>query len=138
MNLYVIDASIAVKWFLPEVYSEKALEILGEDAAFMAPEFLKLEFDSVLSKWCRSGRLEKSISMEIRHTFRELPITYIDHGTVENIAFHYASHAPVTLYDALYLMTAELYEARVVTADAKLADSVSGLPERELVRLISH
>ena len=136
MNLYVIDASVAVKWFLPEVHSEKALEILREDAVFMAPEFLKLEFDSVLSKWCRSGRLEKSISMDIRRNFRELPITFIDHEIIENIAFHYASHAPVTLYDALYLMTAELYEARVITADVKLADSISGLPERELVRLI--
>lgn len=136
MNLYVVDASVAVKWFLPEVKSEKALEILEEDAALIAPGFLKLEFDSVLSKWCRSGRLDKVLSDEIRQTFWDLNIKYVDHDAVSNLAYHYASNAPVTLYDALYLMTAELYRGRLITADEKLADSLSGLHQRKLVRLI--
>ena len=136
MKLFVVDASVAVKWFLPEVKSKKALEILDEEAALIAPGFLKLEFDSVLSKWCRSGRLDNTLSDEIRQTFRDLNIKFIDHDAISELAYHYASNAPVTLYDALYLMTAELYQGVLVTADGKLAESVSGLHQRKLIRLI--
>ena len=35
---YVVDASVAVKWFVPEIHSEHALLLLRKRFALQAPE----------------------------------------------------------------------------------------------------
>ena len=44
----VVDASVAVKWFLPEIDSDQALALLASDAVFHAPELLRLEIANAL------------------------------------------------------------------------------------------
>ena len=48
MNRLVVDASVAVKWLLPEVLAEAALRAARQESEFVAPEFLAAEFVSVL------------------------------------------------------------------------------------------
>ena len=55
---YVIDASVAVKWFVPEVHSEHALRLLRKKFALLAPELIQAEFGNILWKKCRAGELD--------------------------------------------------------------------------------
>jgi len=48
VNRLVVDASVVVKWFLPEVLAEAALRVAQQENGFVAPEFLAAEFASVL------------------------------------------------------------------------------------------
>jgi len=57
VTAYVIDASVILKWFIPEDYSEPALRLKHAGAQFHAPAFLSLEVGSVLSKKRRRGEL---------------------------------------------------------------------------------
>ena len=54
---YIIDASVVVKWFIPEEHSEPALRLKDSDARLHAPAFLTLEVGNVLYKKRRRGEL---------------------------------------------------------------------------------
>ena len=48
MSCYVIDASVAVKWFVPETYSQAALHFLDVDHELIAPDLLIPELGNTL------------------------------------------------------------------------------------------
>jgi predicted nucleic acid-binding protein len=45
MSVYVVDASVAAKWFFEEAYSEDASRPLHAKYRLHAPDFLLLELD---------------------------------------------------------------------------------------------
>ncbi len=57
MTSYVLDASVVIKWFVPEAHSESALKLREVDGQFHAPAFLTLEIGNVLAKKCRRNEL---------------------------------------------------------------------------------
>lgn len=126
MSTFVPDASVVIKWFLPEEKRDEAIEILESRPKFVAPEFLKVEFDSVLAKWNRSNRLEISKSREVRELFNELTIYFVSYDLISDLSFEYSSKLPITFYDSLYLVTGILYGCEMITYDKKLAQSVTG------------
>ena len=46
MSVYVIDASIAAKWFFDENLSGAARGVLNQEHRLFAPDFFLLEMDS--------------------------------------------------------------------------------------------
>jgi predicted nucleic acid-binding protein len=48
MNSWVVDAGVAIKWFLPEDDTESALRLRGHNHRPHAPDFMLLETDNVL------------------------------------------------------------------------------------------
>ena len=52
MNHLVIDASVAVKWFVPEIYSDVASTLLDSKHHLIAPDLLFIEIGSVV--WSRT------------------------------------------------------------------------------------
>lgn len=50
MTRYVVDASVAIKWFLPEVHSEPASRLLREERYLLVPDLIWAEFGNVLGK----------------------------------------------------------------------------------------
>jgi len=136
MSIYIPDASVAVKWFLTEESRDEAIQLLESNTKFVAPDYLKVEFDAVLSKWNRSGRLNFDTSIEIRKLFRRIQIHYVEYSFISQLAFEYSSRIPITHYDALYLVTAKLYESVMITYDWKLANSVRETELQEYVRML--
>lgn len=71
----VIDASVAIKWYVPEAGSQEASAILDRPETLLAPDLLAAEFGNVLWKkvsagpywrtasWCSDGR---SCTKEVR------------------------------------------------------------------------
>ena len=53
---FVVDASVAIKWFLPELYGDAALRLLREGHSLVAPDLLFPEVGNVL--WKRVRRRE--------------------------------------------------------------------------------
>ena len=124
MKRFVLDASVVVKWFLPEIHQIESFDLLKSNPVLIAPEFLKVEFDSILSKWCRSGRLNYERAEEVRTVFNKIKIYFVGLDDIADISFEVSAKLPVTYYDALYLCTAKLYECKMVTFDRKLYKSV--------------
>ena len=55
MSEVVVDASVAVKWFVAEAGSDRALGLLSDGVTRIAPEFVIAEVDTALSRRERQG-----------------------------------------------------------------------------------
>jgi predicted nucleic acid-binding protein len=55
----VIDASVAIKWFVPEPLSDQAERLLDGGDSLFAPDFLLIEFGNIIWKKVRLGELAR-------------------------------------------------------------------------------
>jgi len=125
VSQYVVDASVAAKWFLNEKHSDAACLILRRGNELHAPDFFLLEIDNLLVKRIRRGDISRRHADEIRAALRRFDISYHPFTPMRNEAFELASQACLSLYDSLYIVLAILIRGRMVTADRKLYDALA-------------
>jgi predicted nucleic acid-binding protein len=123
---YVVDASVAVKWFVPEIHSGHALRLLRKRFALQAPELIQAEFGNILWKKCRAGEFDGTTAGEILGSFKRSPLVVHPHGALLKLAWEIALKYRQTFYDSLYLALAMTEKARLVTADRKFYDALAG------------
>lgn len=116
---YIIDASVILKWFIPEEHSERALRLKDSDARLHAPAFLTLEVGKVLSKKRRRGELTTQDTEDIWRAFRRAPIRRHADEALVLAAFDLAQHTKQSVYDSLYLALAMKLDLPFLTADGK-------------------
>ncbi len=61
MSLYVVDASVAAKWFFPEIHTEAALRLRDPDCRLHVPYLFDLEFSNVFHKEIARGVLSRYV-----------------------------------------------------------------------------
>jgi len=116
----VVDASVAIKWFVREPLHEEALRLLDNSEELHAPDLIVAEVGNVAWKKARRGEIARNHALEIGAAIRQgSPLLYpvalfIDRAL--EIAF--ALDHPV--YDCLYVACAEALGSSLVTADDKL------------------
>ncbi len=120
-----IDASVAVKWVLPEEHSEKAL-VLYEDAmesgrTVIGPPHLPVEVTNAVWRQV-ARRLMSSVegleALSIFNRFQvdlQIPVDLLERGF--DIA---RQHKRPTVYDTLYVALADIKGCTLWTADTKL------------------
>ncbi len=133
MTSYVLDASVAAKWFLPaasEPLSSEAMRLLQRyakgDANFLVPDLFFAEFANVLLKSERSGRCDRvmadaAIAKIVSSGFPAFPCSTLIESAIQ-IARAYTR----TVYDCLYVALAIETRTQVITADEKLVNSLAG------------
>lgn len=124
MSRLVVDASVAVKWFLPEEQSEAARALLGAGHELIGPELIYAELGSALVKRVRKGEISEDTAIDIFTMARSLgmdihPIEPLMEATLRLCGAHQQS-----FYDSLYLALAMALDARVVTADRPFYDAI--------------
>ncbi|NJN70195.1 MAG: type II toxin-antitoxin system VapC family toxin [Nitrospira sp.] len=85
MTSYVLDASVIVKWFIPETQSESALKLREMDGRFHAPAFVTLEIGNVLAKKRRRNELTHEEAEDIWRAFRQVPIRILSSGQMGDV-----------------------------------------------------
>ena len=127
MNL-VIDASVVIKAYVPEIMSDKAEEVLTRVAdgelVLLAPDLLYPETGNILWKKRRLHELTLAEVDEIVDAISALPIKIEASRPVMPLAVTIAMHSGITVYDAMYVAVARIYETRMITADKKLVDAL--------------
>ena len=132
----VIDASVAIAWYLPESFSKAARDwrdrMVDERVHFFAPSLHFWEVGNALRTCVKRGELSEDIARDIYRTHLAAPIERTDPKPDDllSVAFKYQA----TLYDAVYialaletgspLLTAEKTTTAWVTRLGRLADSV--------------
>ena len=77
MNLYVVDASIAIKLYVLEVHSDQAIRFFSDGHELIVPEFMLAEFANIV--WKKSallGELTEAEAKTLVNAVRELPGTF--------------------------------------------------------------
>ena len=127
MNL-VIDASVVIKAYVPEILSDKAAEVMSRVAdgelVLLAPDLLYPETGNILWKKRRLHELTVAEVDEIVDAITSLPIKIEASRPVMPLAVTIAMHSGITVYDAMYVAVARIYETRMITADKKLVDAL--------------
>jgi predicted nucleic acid-binding protein len=125
MTLFVVDASVGVKWFVPEVFQADAQRL--QNAAFQLhfPTLFDLELANILWKKIRKGELTRNEADVILAQIPLLPVTRHAIAPLLASAFDLAVQTQRTVYDSLYLALAIQLGGRLVTADQKLCNAPS-------------
>lgn len=124
MNRYVVDASVGIKWFLPEIHSEAASRLQFLNGSLHVPAFFHLEIGSVLSKRIRRDELTQKEGEAILKELKQIPLQKHSDERLFKPAFALALQTKQSLYDCLYLALAETIDSWVVTADRKFYSSL--------------
>lgn len=133
----VVDASVVVKWYVPEVASGDASRLLDGTTARFAPDLLVAEFGNVLWKKVRKGELSDLEAHQIAEGFvSACPVALHALTPYLRSALEIATRRQCTVYDALYLALALSEGCQLATADARLANLLAGTELEGVVRLL--
>jgi predicted nucleic acid-binding protein len=120
--MWVVDASVALKWVIDEEGSEAAGELAGDPLS--APSLLLAECANAL--WAKAQRREVTPQevFERLDLLRSAPVLLVPIGDLVEDATRLAIDLGNPVYDCLYLALAMRQGARLVTADRRLARAV--------------
>jgi predicted nucleic acid-binding protein len=125
----VVDASVAIKWFLMEIHSDEARSILKSKWELWAPDYIWAEFGSTLRKKICLEELTVQEAQEILKDFMRFPIQTQGSKSLLNSAWELAKISGSALYDSLYLALAVSRECSLVTADNKFYQAIKSCKE---------
>lgn len=127
-NKPVIDACVAIKWFIPEKNYERAGAILRSHYSMIVPDLFFIEMDAIIIKKIRKKQIEAADSLKIYNEIRNIPFEVVPYPLISKMAFDLSSALPVTQYDACYLAAALEYNEKVYTADMRFVKGMKGTP----------
>jgi predicted nucleic acid-binding protein len=128
VSAYVVDVSIGVKWFIPEVHSEAARRLQGAGTMLHAPALFLLEINSVLCKLVRRGELTTREARALHREVSRLPVRLHADEPLLRTAFDMSLELQHSLYDCMYLALALVLDVQLVTGDRKLMTTLSDTP----------
>jgi predicted nucleic acid-binding protein len=122
----VIDASVLVKLFIPEILSEKAQELSNRvtegDLRLLAPDLIFAEVGNIIWKKHRRKELIRSEAEEIVDAIVSVPLEIETSKVLLPFAVDLGLAYGITVYDALYVSLAKIHQTILVTADKKLVE----------------
>jgi len=124
MTAYVVDASVAIKWFVPEIYSDAALRLCRAGNRLVAPDLMLIEAGSILWKKFRISEITQAQAGLILKTMKSLPLKIYPSGDILELALNVACALDRTVYDSLYLALAITLECQLVTADRRFQNAI--------------
>ena len=116
---FVVDASVALKWVLPEEDSELAEGLLDGGATLRAPAFIFVELANALWFHVRSGRLDTAEAACCMRDLREAPLDLWSGEEPLPATLEWAHRLDHAVYDCAYLALALHLDAAYVTADRR-------------------
>lgn len=122
----VIDASVALKWFLPEPDSQTAEGLLAGDDVLVAPTLIVSEVCNAAWKRLRRGETTERHAEWVADRIATTGLTLIPDQTLARRAMATARRLDHPVYDCFYLALAEDRDATMVTADKRLIARVAG------------
>jgi predicted nucleic acid-binding protein len=133
----VIDASVAVKWFVSEEASDKADEVSASNHTLLAPRLIMIE---VANAFARKAIQKLITPLEAAEYVRTLPrflAGLLDVDDLIEPALQNACNHGHPIYDFIYLEAARRRDTKMLTADQKFIAKVKGTNLAKLVMPLS-
>ena len=133
----IIDASVALRWFLNEPGASDAASAFSQGPIPSAPDLVLVEIANGLWSATRRQRIEEATA---RALLASAPALFGELRPAEALlaaAFDIARALEHPVYDCLYLAMAEADRAPLITADARLQAATEGTRWRNLVSVLA-
>ncbi|MBV9554413.1 MAG: type II toxin-antitoxin system VapC family toxin [Alphaproteobacteria bacterium] len=130
----VIDASVAIKWVVPETGTAAALALRRQQ--LFAPDLLIAECANVLWKKVRRNELSEVEALLAARLIERADIELRPMRPLLELATQLAIRLDHSAYDCIYLALAEETSGEFVTADASLHRKVAATQFAERIRLL--
>lgn len=132
MNRFIIDASVALKWCLPqeeEAFTTQAEQLLmdyrANEASFFVPDLFWLEIGNALWKAVWKGRIFPGPAEKSYAKIAELDIPTLPSIDLIPQALQLALADNRSVYDSVYVVLALKNRAELITADERLANALA-------------
>jgi predicted nucleic acid-binding protein len=122
-SVYVVDASVSVKWFAEEEDSLLARSVIRPGVVLLAPELLFPEAASALTKKVRAGEFPQgglSAALDELDYLLEIVPSRSLMLAAQALSFEFGT----SFYDCIYLALAQREGARLLTADERFRNGM--------------
>ena len=117
----VVDASVALKWFLPdEPLADRAVSIVRDGMPLIVPDILVAEVCNAAWRLARLGRINQDQVAEIAAILPQFFDTLVGAADLARRAVAIARELDHPVYDCLYVTLAEERRAKLISADTRL------------------
>lgn len=119
--ILVIDASVAIKWFVEEPLRPQARALLADRHEFIAPDLLVAEIANIAWKKAIRGEIQEDQARSIVRNIVLPPFisTFVESSALRERALILALQWKHPVYDCFYAACAEAVSASLVSADEK-------------------
>jgi len=121
----VVDASVAVKWVIPEVLSDQAEALRGRADRLLAPDLLLPEAANALWKKLTRREITAGEAAQALDLLMASGLELRPSGPLLGRALALARQLRHPVYDCLYLVLAQAEGATLITADRRLLTLVA-------------
>jgi predicted nucleic acid-binding protein len=128
MSVFVIDASVVVKWFVPEIHSDAARRLLMLPHEYLAPDLLFAEAANTIWKKVRRKELTAEDGQQLVADVRRIAVETISCRSLAGDAYALANASGRTVYDSMYVALAIRLNTRSITADERLEAALRSMP----------
>jgi len=127
-STFIIDTSVAIKWYLPEIYQSEAQRFLDPVFDRHAPDLLHAELGSVLLKKLRRCEIKVDECRLYLGRLSTVPLISHEALPLRQVALEVGLQIGSSFYDGLFLALAMQLGGRLVTADSKLYRKIQSSP----------
>ncbi len=128
MSRFVVDASVGIKWFVPEIHADATKRLQDPAHELHIPTFFDVELANTVWQQRRRGELTRPEADAILAQLPLLPLTRHAEADLLPIAFDRADQYQRTVDDCLYLALAVRENGQLVTADDRFVNSLTSTP----------
>lgn len=128
MSVFVVDASVVVKWFVPEIHSDAARRLLALRHEYVAPDLLFAEAANTIWKKIRRKELTDEEGQQLVADIGRIAVETVSCRALAEDAHALANATGRTVYDSMYLALAVRLNTRSITADERLEVALRNVP----------
>ena len=128
MSVFVVDASVVIKWFVPEIHSDRARRLLVATHQYLAPDLLFPEVGNAIWKKVRRSELSAEEGQRLAVDIAGIAVEIVPTRGLMVDAHALAITTGLTVYDAMYLTLAIRLKTELITADDRLGRTVTAYP----------
>jgi predicted nucleic acid-binding protein len=124
----VLDASVAIKWYIPEPLAADARRFMSPGFRMHVPAFFAAECgNTIWKKVAQRRELDRDRGREILGELAAYPMQVHETGALVILAYdlaHGVGDPKLAVYDFVYLALAVALDVRLVTADRVFHDAI--------------
>ena len=128
MSVFVVDASVVVKWFVPEIHSDAARRLLAMAHEYVAPDLLFSETANTIWKKIRRKELTAEEGHKLVVDIGKIAVETVSCRALAEDAHLLANATGRTVYDSMYVALAIRLNTRAITADDRLEAALKNIP----------